>query len=439
MPLIPSDAIFYVVLIAPGFVAVMTAVSLAAIENEISQFVLLVWSLVSSILIDSVFLEAYQTLEGPIESFDALRSLFFTPFFRADLILMILGLSVVIGVVYAVGILADLPGRLRTGIQSAAHIKYNPRQPWENFMKGARSIRVKTSDDELYAGDVVEWSRAGKPKEVRVEDPHRFSLEKEDYESAGGDSMLFLEEDIDRVMLREEDERPSILQRIASKLGLGGEGTDGNPAVSALRSGFQEYRESTSTITYLLMTLVAAVFLIEIAVTAFRSLSSIRIFATGVFGVYPWIAWPLSPVLHRGFLHFAASIVGLVVVGIPIERHWSRRRYSAFLLLTGYTTIVFGAAFLSVFSDQQLAFYGTSGIIYALAGYSLTHLPRRHDNLDLIEKFAVFIGFAALVSVLIDPFTGPYFEPLWVNGGHTSGFLIGAVAGWFELSSCDRE
>ncbi|MFB1064853.1 rhomboid family intramembrane serine protease [Natrinema sp. H-ect4] len=210
-----------------------------------------------------------------------------------------------------------------------------------------------------------------------------------------------------------------------------------NTAVSGLKKAFQQYQEADSTVTYLLMTVVAAVFLLEIFVTAVRSLSSIRIFATGVFGVYPWIAWPLSPVLHRGFLHFSASIVGLIVVGIPIERHWSRRRYLAFLVLTGYTTIVFGAAFLSVFSDQQLAFYGTSGIIYALAGYSLTHLPRRHNDLDLIEKFAVFIGVAALLSVLIDPFTGPYFEPRWINGGHASGFLIGAVAGWFQLSSCD--
>jgi len=211
-----------------------------------------------------------------------------------------------------------------------------------------------------------------------------------------------------------------------------------NTATSSLKKAFREYTEEDSTITYLLLILVAAVFLIEIAVTAFRSLSSIRIFATGVFGVYPWIAWPFSPVLHRGFLHFAASIVGLIVVGIPIEKHWSRTRYSAFLVLTGYTTIVFGAVFLSVFSDQQLAFYGTSGIIYALAGYSLTHLPQRHDGLDLIEMFAVFLGFTALVSVLVDPFTGPYFEPQWINGGHTSGFLIGATVGWFDLSSCDQ-
>jgi membrane associated rhomboid family serine protease len=437
MALLLSDIIFYVVLIAPGFVAVMTAVSLAAIENDISQPVLLIWSLVSSVVIDSLFLEAYQSLEGPIKSFEALRSVFFTPFFRADLILMILGLSVVVGVVYAVGILADLPGRLRRRIQSTAHIKYNPRQPWENFMKDARSIRIKTSDDELYTGDVVEWSRAGKPKEVRIEQPYRYSLEEADYEWLGGDSMLFLEEDINRVMLREEDERPSVFQRITSMLGLSSEESDGVVGISTLKTGYQQYKESDSTITYLLMILVAAVFLIEILVTAFRGLGSIQIFATGVFGVYPWIAWPFAPLLHKGILHFAASLVGLTVVGLPIEKHWTWKRYTVFLVLTGYATILAGAAVLGTFSDQQLAFYGTSGIIYALAGYSLTHLPRKHDGLDLVEMFAIFIGFVALVSVLVDPFTGPYFEPRWINGGHTFGFLIGAAVGWFKLSGCD--
>lgn len=97
-------------------------------------------------------------------------------------------------------------------------------------MKGAGSIRIKTSDDELYAGDVVEWSRAGKPKEVRVKHPHRYSLEEEDYEWVGGEAMLFLKDDIDRVLLREGDGRESFWSRIRSRLSRGssggGEGDD---------------------------------------------------------------------------------------------------------------------------------------------------------------------------------------------------------------------
>jgi membrane associated rhomboid family serine protease len=177
------------------------------------------------------------------------------------------------------------------------------------------------------------------------------------------------------------------------------------------------------------MTVVAAVFLVEVVLTAVLGLQSVQVFATGLFGVYPWIAWPFSPILHRGILHFAATLIGLTIVGIPVERYWGRRRYTAFLLVTGYVTVILGAGFMAVFSDKQLAFYGTSGVVYALAGFSLTYLPSRGKDLELIGWFAVFIGVVAFVDVLVDPFTGPYFAPKWINGGHTSGFIIGAAIG----------
>lgn len=207
-----------------------------------------------------------------------------------------------------------------------------------------------------------------------------------------------------------------------------------NLVVSGLKTAYQEYLEANATVTYVLMTVVAAVFLVEVVLTAVIGLPGVQVFATGIFGVYPWIAWPFSPVLHRGILHFAATLTGLTIVGIPVERYWSRRRYAAFLLVTGYVTVVFGAGFMAAFSDKQLAFYGTSGVIYALAGFSLTHLPHRHENLDLTEWFAVFIGVVALIAVLVDPVTGSYFEPEWINGGHTSGFIIGAATGMFRLN-----
>jgi hypothetical protein len=231
MATVPGDILFYVVLVAPGFIAVMTAVSLAAVEDEISQFVLLVWSLVSSIIIDGLFLAGYQLVYSPIGSYEELRTFLFDPFFRVDLIAVIFLLAGVVGVGYSVGILVDLPGRLRRLLQAKAHITYNPRQPWENFMNSAGSVRIKTSDDELYAGDVVEWSRAGKPKELRITNPYRYSLEEEDYEWVGGGSMLFLEEDIDRIMLRESDGRQSFWACVRSRLSRGsssdGQGENG--------------------------------------------------------------------------------------------------------------------------------------------------------------------------------------------------------------------
>jgi hypothetical protein len=202
----PSGTIaFYAVLVAPGFVAVMTAISLSAIEDDLSQFVLLVWSLVSSIFIDTVFLAVYQLFSGPITGFNALPALLFTPFFRYDYIAYIFGFSIIVGFIYSGGILLDLQGRARKRLQKKSRITYNPRQPWQNFMRDAGSIRIKTQDDELYTGDVGEYSRAGRNREVRIQNPHRYDPSIHGYEPVGREDMLFMDDDIDRVLMRSLD------------------------------------------------------------------------------------------------------------------------------------------------------------------------------------------------------------------------------------------
>ena len=158
----PGSAIFYAVLIAPGFVAVMTAISLAAIEDDIKQFVLLIWSLVSSLLIDTLFIVVYQLLVEPIISFAQFQSILFDPAFRIDYILLIFGTSLFVGVLYAAAILIDLSGILRDILQAKMQISYSRRQPWEEYLKHADQVMVKTSDDQTYIGDVIGWSRAGR-------------------------------------------------------------------------------------------------------------------------------------------------------------------------------------------------------------------------------------------------------------------------------------
>jgi hypothetical protein len=200
-----GTAVFYAVFIAPGFIAVMTAISLAAIENDIPQFVLLIWSLVSSLLIDTVFLGVYQLVNGPIESVSGLTGVLFEPYFRVGYILAILVFSVVIGVMYAGAILLDVPGFGRRLLQYPKDVTYNPRQPWPDFMQDAKTIRIKTSDDELYAGEVAEWSRAGRPRQVRISAPDQYNKHTHNFEPIGLDDMLFLEEDIDRIVIWERD------------------------------------------------------------------------------------------------------------------------------------------------------------------------------------------------------------------------------------------
>ncbi len=218
MPSLPSSAIFYTVLIAPGFVAVMTAVSLAAIEDDIKQFVLLIWSLVSSLLIDALFIGVYQRFVESITSFEQFQSILFDPAFRIDYILTIFAVSLFVGVLYAAAILIDLPGILRGILQSPMQLSYSRRQPWEDYLKYADQVMVKTSDDQLYIGDVSGWSRAGQQKELRIRDPHRYNESSKEFEPVGGPEQLFLNDDIQRITVLTNDEILSIRERVIRSL-----------------------------------------------------------------------------------------------------------------------------------------------------------------------------------------------------------------------------
>jgi membrane associated rhomboid family serine protease len=203
-----------------------------------------------------------------------------------------------------------------------------------------------------------------------------------------------------------------------------------------LKTVIREYREAEAPITYGLTGLVVGVFLVEVLMTHLWSLRNIGVFATGIFGVHPSIAWTSAPLLHKDILHFAATLWGLLVFGVPLEKHWHKGRFIAFLVLTGYLTIAAGALVLMMFSNRQVAVYGTSGIIYALAGFALTHVLRPHRHISVTESTAVGFGVFALIEVLLDPFTPPYLAPGWINGGHTLGLVIGIAAGWFEIERC---
>ena len=214
-----GTAIFYVFLIAPGFVAVATTISLAAIERQHSRFTLLVWSLVLSIIIDALAVFAYQSLLRPIRSFDQMYNLLFNPGVQVVYIFLVLALSMVIGGLGAGFVLLSIPERARQLVQSKANIVVNPRQPWANFIRDTGWVRVKTADHATYAGLVSEWSRANRQKELRIEQPHILTTNddgEQEFVPADGEGILFLEKDIDRVVMLTKDERASLLARLRS-------------------------------------------------------------------------------------------------------------------------------------------------------------------------------------------------------------------------------
>lgn len=195
----------------------MTVISLAAIEDDYSAFVLLVWSLVASLVIDTAFLAVYQWWVEPIESFGQLSGILFDPYFQTGYVIGILLASFFVGVGASIFILIDMPGWIRRRLQSWSNVRVNPRQPWANFMHDAGWVRFKTTDDENFMGKVTEWSRAGRPKQVWVMRPHRYNTDLKEYEEVDverSSEMLFLEKDIDRIVMLTRDELPSIRERV---------------------------------------------------------------------------------------------------------------------------------------------------------------------------------------------------------------------------------
>jgi hypothetical protein len=84
-------------LVAPGFISVLLATTIGVVEREPSRFKILIASLISSLLIDTVFLAIYQVFYEPVTGLGQLESIFFTPQFRLDFVAIYLGIAVLLG------------------------------------------------------------------------------------------------------------------------------------------------------------------------------------------------------------------------------------------------------------------------------------------------------------------------------------------------------
>ncbi len=123
-------------------------------------------SLVSSLIILSGFLEVTQRLGDSVTSPETVVYVFFTPEFQIDRILILLGLSVGLGFIYAAVLARNFHVWVRGFVWHGTDRKRNPWQPWEGAMKDAHLVQVVTKDNELVAGELEEYSRAGRDRQL---------------------------------------------------------------------------------------------------------------------------------------------------------------------------------------------------------------------------------------------------------------------------------
>lgn len=201
MAAIPNDTLFWVVLLAPGFISVIIATTLSALERDLPTYYLIFASLSSSVIIDSIFVSIYGVFGGdPSEMFAQGGEYLLEPEFRIDIIASLLLLSVIVGVFYSIGIIYGVPRRFREYLWTNRNVTGHKGQPWQTFLQKSGQIRVKTSDNQLFSGMPIRWNNDDREKELVIQSPHRYNTTSEEYEPAGGEQMLFTESDISRVL-----------------------------------------------------------------------------------------------------------------------------------------------------------------------------------------------------------------------------------------------
>ena len=129
---------------------------------------------------------------------------------------------------------------------------------------------------------------------------------------------------------------------------------------------------------------------------------------------------------HASLSHLLANAFGLVVVGLALERFTTRRRFHAFVLVTGSVAAI-AELLVGSLLGRSVAVLGASGAILALYGYVLAGNPLTGgllDRLDLGRRAQlVVVAAIALAVTLLTAGTGVALV------AHATGVVLGVVGG----------
>ncbi len=211
----------------------------------------------------------------------------------------------------------------------------------------------------------------------------------------------------------------------------------GNDASAAgisdgIRRVAAEFWELEAPVTRSVVVVILVVFIGQTSTSLLLGVE-IPVLVRFLFTEYAAVAWLLSPVLHYGELHFLFNIVVIWGLGTVVEQTLSGRTYVLFILLAaiGSTTASYLAK--APFGTVQIATYGSSGIAYAAATYSLTFRSENSvsglQDPASVDSIARIAGLSAILIVAGDIVAGPYVTANWFNGSHLGGAVIGLVCG----------
>lgn len=210
---------------------------------------------------------------------------------------------------------------------------------------------------------------------------------------------------------------------------------------TTLRGLLSDLRQREAPITQWVLLAICLVVLGQTVAAVYLHASILGV-TSYFFLEYPIPAWSLSFFLHRDVLHFLANIALIGLIGRVVEQDFSSRAYLWFLAGSAILSGIGGYAFRAAFTSGPVAAYGASGFGFALATYSLA-LPFRGGhgiqqslspesllaNTSPAERFVFLLGISAVLKVLLNLLTGPFFTVDWTNGAHLVGALVGITVG----------
>jgi len=180
--------------------------------------------------------------------------------------------------------------------------------------------------------------------------------------------------------------------------------------------------------TLTLVVLLFAVYLVEVVVDFVGPGPAAFALAPPV-AARPWTV-VTSVYAHGGPGHLVANVVGLVVLGVFLERNTSPARFHAFFLGSG---AVAGLAqiWVSDLVGPPVGVLGASGAVFALLGYLLAG-NRVADSVFggvSIPPRVQLLGFAVVAGGVTLATSGPGVALV----SHFTGLLIGLLAGRAHL------
>lgn len=197
----PENVLLSLIVVAPGFIAVYTAIILGGLKESLSDGRLLGASIAATFIIDPLFFWGYTLFGGEITDPTAAVGLFFEGGFRPERVLILALLSVTIGVVGAVAIGGDFAYVVRQKLQRQFDVNSHPHQPWEGSLKTANVVRVLTTES-WFQGYIAEWSESGNERQISLGHPAEW--DGEGWSKMGLARLLLFEEDIEQIQVVNE-------------------------------------------------------------------------------------------------------------------------------------------------------------------------------------------------------------------------------------------